>query len=94
MLGQIIFRHLALHGHWGTAAAVGRDLLGGTVAVAPNEVADFALRARVRDSILAGDMDSALAHAEEFQPRALAACPQLLLRIKCQKFVELVRGWD
>ncbi|KAK9797770.1 hypothetical protein WJX73_010039 [Symbiochloris irregularis] len=93
-LGHIIFSHLAQHGHWGSAAAVARDMLGETVAVPPSTVQDFEARLRVRGAIVGGDMDGALAAAEAFQPGALAACPHLLQRVKCQKFVELVRVRD
>ena len=96
-LGHIIFSHLALHGYWGSAAAVARDMLGGSVVVAPSKVQEFEARLRVREAIVGGDMDAALAAAEAFQPGALAASPNLLQRVKCQKFVELVgspHAWE
>lgn len=92
LVGRLLFSHLVLHGHWGAAAAVSRDLLGGSAAVPPVDVADFALRAHVRASIAAGDMDGALQHAEAYLPGGLAsASPALLFRLQCQKLVELVR---
>lgn len=39
--GELVFGYLAHQGHWDTAAAVARDVLGGTVAVAQQDVQDM-----------------------------------------------------
>ena len=39
----------------------------------------------------AGDVDRALAEVEAYAPGALEAHPRLLFRLRCQKFIELVR---
>ena len=40
LLGELVFGYLQHHGHWETAAAVGRDVLGGAVSVSQADVAD------------------------------------------------------
>lgn len=42
--GELVFGYLAHQGHWDTAAAVARDVLGGTVAVAQQDVQDMQVR--------------------------------------------------
>lgn len=39
--GELVFGYLAHQGHWDTAAAVARDVLGGAVAVSQQDVQDM-----------------------------------------------------
>ena len=40
LMGELVFGYLQHHGHWETAAAVGRDVLGGAVSVSQADIAD------------------------------------------------------
>jgi hypothetical protein len=42
--GELIFNYLRHNGHWETAAAVGRDVLGGAVEVSSHEVTDMQMQ--------------------------------------------------
>ena len=55
------------------------------------EVQDFRTRSSLSAALRAGDIDRALAEVEQYAPGALQANPRLLFRLRCQKFVELVR---
>lgn len=90
LVGTLIFNHMALNGHWCTAAAVARDLLGSSVAVAAEDVQDFSARGCVRECIMRGDIDAALVHAQAYMPGSLTSCQPILFRMQCQKLVELV----
>lgn len=94
LVGTLIFNHMALNGHWCTAAAVARDLLGSSVAVAAEDVQDFSARGCVRECIMRGDIDAALVHAQAYMPGSLTSCQPILFRMQCQKLVELVRAKD
>jgi hypothetical protein len=39
--GELVFGYLQHHGYWDSAAAVARDVLGGAVAVSPQDVQDM-----------------------------------------------------
>ena len=55
------------------------------------EVQDFQARSSISAALRAGDLDQALAQTEQYAPGGLEANPRLLFRLRCQKFVELVR---
>ena len=44
-MGELVYGYLQHHGHWETAAAVGRDVLGGAVSVSQADIADARRRA-------------------------------------------------
>ena len=69
------------------------QLLGSQAKPAPEgEVQDFRARSSISTALRVGDIDQALAEVEQYAPGALQANPRLLFRLRCQKFVELVRG--
>ena len=41
VIGELVFGYLQHHGHWDTAAAVARDVLGGSAAVRQQDVQDM-----------------------------------------------------
>jgi hypothetical protein len=45
----------------------------------------------IRASILEGDIDKALKHTHAYYPHVLERNPPILFRLKCRKFVELIR---
>ena len=45
----------------------------------------------IRASILEGDIDKALKHTNAYYPDVLSNNPQILFRLKCRKWVELIR---
>ncbi|KAL9115929.1 MAG: hypothetical protein Q9227_000297 [Pyrenula ochraceoflavens] len=48
-------------------------------------------RQRIRAAILEGDIDKALKHTTAYYQRVLEDNPQILFRLKCRKFIELIR---
>ena len=49
------------------------------------------LDADIRTAILEGDIDRALKHTTAYFPKALTSNPQIVFRLKCRKWVELIR---
>ncbi|KAK9834310.1 hypothetical protein WJX81_005519 [Elliptochloris bilobata] len=94
LLGELVFGYLQHHGHWETAAAVGRDVLGGAVSVSQADIADARSRQAVAEAAAAGRVEEAVDMAEALVPGALAAQPAVLFRLHCQRFLELVRARD
>lgn len=45
----------------------------------------------IRASILEGDIDKALKHTNAYYPNVLSNNPQIFFRLKCRKWVELIR---
>lgn len=45
----------------------------------------------IRASILEGDIDKALKHTNAYYPQVLERNPPIVFRLKCRKFVELIR---
>eukprot|EP00887_Chlorella_sp_A99_P006148 scaffold22.g6148.t1 len=89
LCGELVFGFLCHHGHWASAAAVAHDVLGGAVQVAPQDVASMRTQQQINESILRGDVDTALALAALVAPGALEARPRVLFRLRCQKFIGL-----
>ncbi|KKY22817.1 putative ran-binding protein [Phaeomoniella chlamydospora] len=51
-------------------------------------------RQRVRVAIMEGDIDKALKLTNAFYPHVLEESPQIVFRLKCRKFVELIRRYS
>ena len=95
VVGELVFRYLTHHGHWESAAAVARDMLGGGAAVPAAAKAEAAALRRVSDAVAAGNIDEAMQVAEDLAPGVMAAHPRIAFALRCQKFCELIRaGWD
>ena len=54
------------------------------------ETPDARPRQQIRQAILKGDIDTALANVQEYFPDVLPEFPQILFQLKCRKFLELV----
>jgi hypothetical protein len=89
-MGEIVFNYLLHHSYFDTAAVVARDLLDGAAVVSPKDVEDVKHRRGVAEAVVAGRIDEAMAAAEALAPGVLAAHPNILFRLHCQKFIELV----
>jgi Ran-binding protein 9/10 len=48
----------------------------------------------IRASILEGDIDKALKHTHAYYPHVLERNPPIVFRLKCRKFVELIRKYS
>ncbi|KAL4443421.1 hypothetical protein ABPG75_011158 [Micractinium tetrahymenae] len=92
VIGELVFGYLRHHGHWDTAAAVARDLLGGAVSVEQQDVADMQMRKEVGVRVAAGDIDAALALTCKLAPGLLEADPHIHFRLLCQKFAEMIKA--
>ncbi|KAL4429173.1 hypothetical protein ABPG77_010152 [Micractinium sp. CCAP 211/92] len=92
VIGELVFGYLRHHGHWDTAAAVARDVLGGAVAVEQQDVADMQMRKEVGERVVAGDIDAALALTRTLAPGLLEADPRIHFRLLCQKFAEMIKA--
>jgi hypothetical protein len=51
-------------------------------------------RKRIRDAVLAGEIDEAIEHTNLIAPELFMSQPSVLFELKCQKFVEMVRNGD
>ncbi|EFN58155.1 hypothetical protein CHLNCDRAFT_34313, partial [Chlorella variabilis] len=92
VIGELVFGYLQHHGHWDTAAAVARDVLGGSAAVRQQDVQDMQVRQQIGERVEAGDVDAALALTEQLAPGLLAASPRIHFRLQCQKFAEMIKA--
>ncbi|KAL6714092.1 hypothetical protein ACLMJK_008586 [Lecanora helva] len=52
---------------------------------------DATNRQRIRTAILDGDIDKALKHTNAFYPQVLQGNPQIYFKLRCRKFVEMMR---
>ena len=91
VLGELVFEYLKHHGHWESAAAVARDVLGGSAEVSASAREEAAALAAVGAAVVAGDVDAAVEGAEKLVPGVMDAYPRVSFALYCQKLCELVR---
>lgn len=91
LVGELVFEYLTHHGHWDTAAAVAKDVLGGAVTVPEGAREEAAGLQRVSEAILQGNIDAAVETAEKLAPGVMVQHPRVAFALQCQKFCELVR---
>ncbi|PSC72505.1 Ran-binding 10 [Micractinium conductrix] len=92
VIGELVFGYLRHQGHWDTAAAVARDVLGGGVAVSAQEVEEMQLRRQIGKHVAAGEIDVALALVRQLAPGLLDGDPHIHFRLQCQKFAEMIKA--
>lgn len=92
VLGELVFHYLSHHGHWETATAVARDVLGGCVDVSPTAREESIKLNEISLALGRGDVDLSIAVAEKLAPGVLAASPRVEFALKCQKMCELIRA--
>ena len=61
-MGELIFGYMSHHAYWDTAAVIARDMLEGTVQVAPKEVQEVKLRNTIADDVVAGEPHGSCPH--------------------------------
>ncbi|KAK9470433.1 CTLH/CRA C-terminal to lish motif domain-containing protein [Dipodascopsis tothii] len=93
---RLIFSYLAHDGYVDTACEFLRDVRreGDHGLPAPDAVprdSEAAQRQRIRLAVLEGDVDAALELTARCYPGVLPANPGLLFRLRCRKFVEMMR---
>lgn len=67
-----------------------RDALGGAVQVSSQQRSEAAALRALSDAVASGDIDAAMAGAEQLAPGVLAVHPRVAFALHCQKFCELV----
>jgi hypothetical protein len=101
LIHKLIAQYLAHDGYTSTARAFAQEVgteynaLNG-MDVAPYELEleedrDAVNRRKIRGAIMEGDIDSALSYAETHYPAVLQQNSQIHFRLKCLKFIEMMR---
>ena len=95
VLGELVFEYLKHHGHWESAAAVARDVLGGASEVPASAKEEANSLRHVAEAVAQGDVDAAVRGAETLVPGLMDAYPRIAFALQCLKLCELVRlrGW-
>ena len=91
VVGHLVFEYLKHHGHWDSAAAVSKDVLGGATEVPAAAREGAAALKAVVEAVVRGDVDAAVQGAETLVPGVMAAYPRVAFALQCQKLCELVR---
>jgi Ran-binding protein 9/10 len=101
LLHKLIAQYLAHDGYVGTARAFAQEvgaeynaLHGPNAApseLEPDEDRDAVNRRKIRSAIMNGDIDAALIYAERWYPDVLKANSKIYFRLKCLKFIEMMR---
>lgn len=90
LMGELLFGYMVHNGYWETAAAIGRDMLDGTVQVQPKDIQEVKLRNSIAEDVVAGNIAEAIHLADTLAPGMLAANPSLQFRLHLQTFYDLV----
>ncbi|EXJ87529.1 hypothetical protein A1O3_04489 [Capronia epimyces CBS 606.96] len=101
LVQELVAQFLAHDGYVETAKAFAEDLrtekesltntLPATTPVSPErDDSDAVYRQRIRRAILSGDIDEALEVTHTHFPSVLAENPDIVFRLKCRKWVELI----
>jgi hypothetical protein len=101
LLHKLISQYLAHDGYVGTARAFAQEvgaeynaLHGPNAApseLEPDEDRDAVNRRKIRSAIMDGDIDAALVYAEKWYPDVLKVNSKIYFRLKCLKFIEMMR---
>ncbi|KZF24307.1 SPRY domain-containing protein [Xylona heveae TC161] len=102
LIQALVAQFLAHDGYVETAKAFAEEvreeskaLQSGKTAPGPNleaeEDLDAVNRQRIRAAILDGDIDTALKHTNAYYPNVLKDNEQIYFRLRCRKFVEMIR---
>jgi len=85
-LNQMVTSYLVHHGYASTARVLARDM--DTVIDESDETIEN--RQRVRDHVMAGRIDEAIALVDSMFPTVFSTEPPLLFRLRCRRFVEMI----
>ncbi|KAJ4396239.1 hypothetical protein N0V93_000458 [Gnomoniopsis smithogilvyi] len=102
LIQQLVLQFLQHDGYVDTARAFASEIQAEKQALCldPNEQVpgidirddeDANNRQRIRRAILEGDVDKALKHTNAYYPQVLKQNEQVYFRLKCRKFIELIR---
>lgn len=90
VIGELVFGYLMHHGHWESATAVAKDVLGGGAEVPATARQEAQALRGITDALADGDVDAAVKIAEKLAPGVLEANPRVQFALECQKFCELI----
>ncbi|KXS21064.1 SPRY-domain-containing protein [Gonapodya prolifera JEL478] len=100
-MNDLVLSYLVHHGYAETAEVFAKGMKGEEssqekeVSSLPANLGPAAQgmreRQRIRDLILAGDIDSAMQFTSALYPQVLPGNPDILFQLKCRKFVEMIR---
>jgi Ran-binding protein 9/10 len=90
VVGELVFEYLKHHGHWESAAAVAKDVLGGASEVPASARQEAAALKQVAEDVAEGEIDKALENVEKLVPGVLESNPRVLFALQCQKLCEMV----
>ncbi|KAK2615937.1 hypothetical protein N8I77_002658 [Diaporthe amygdali] len=103
LIQQLVLQFLQHDGYVETARAFAREIQSEkqSLCLDPNEQVpgidikddeDANNRQRIRRAILEGDIDKALKHTKAFYPQVLEENEQVHFRLRCRKFIEMIRN--
>lgn len=87
---DLIFEYLLHHGHWNSAAAVAKDVMGGSRDVPVKLRHEAVALTSLSDAVRCGKIVEACEIAEKLAPGVFDSNPGVLFSLECQKFCELV----
>ncbi|CAD7702636.1 unnamed protein product, partial [Ostreobium quekettii] len=93
-VAEIILDYLIHHRYWQTAALVARDLMGDSREVGEDEQRKIIARQKIYDAVVNGNIDEALSQTDSIAPGTLETHPQILFKLRCQKFMEMLQGGE
>lgn len=85
-LNQIVTSYLVHHGHSATAQILARDMDTAIDEPEPTIIK----RQQIRKCVMDGDIDGAIGKVQADFPTIFTEKPQLLFRVKCRRFVEMI----
>ena len=102
LIEQLVLQFLQHDGYVETARAFAEELRDVKVALRQDENEeipgisirddkDARNRQRIRRAVLEGDIDQALEYTDAYYPQVLADNKQVYFRLRCRKFVEMIR---
>lgn len=91
IIAELVFDYLKHHGYWETAQAVGEDVLKGRNQISESTKEESMALYSATEYVMGGDIDKAMASAEELCPGVLDENPSIAFALKCQKLCELIR---
>jgi hypothetical protein len=93
-LHSLVLSYLVHFGYNETAMAMLRESALEEKALSQKNGESMQQRKRIRDAVLAGEIDEAIEQTNLIAPELFMSQPSVLFELKCQKFVEMVRNGD
>jgi hypothetical protein len=90
---QLVISYLSHNGYVESARAMAEDVATQTDAepIYPAEDTDALSRQKIRNFLVSGKIDEALVLTESMEPTLIPSNPELAFKLKCHKFVEMLR---